>query len=290
MTSLSTYLVVGPVSIDGMTAQQPDIVAGFPAPTAVAGLGHKFALDLSSALDGSVKSEGSAVVVHDHSMMAGHVKLPLEDKAKIRANKGAAILDERRARVTVSLIFSLEFSKDVQDAVLIETAERLVPAMYFGGGKVFPSLDGYRTKVLIAKGQDGLKTVLSEIPAGFVLLDRSDLLKASTKDKDPLDALLDIVEFTPQDAGDGEVRYSRSYPGWLVPVFVGYQAIERKQNRQGLRHGSAVGHVFAESIYSVGEFRSLRGMLAKDPKTLASAFWKHRHNSTTETFFVSATI
>ncbi|MDW9478891.1 hypothetical protein GOB57_09360 [Sinorhizobium meliloti] len=290
MTTTSTYIVVGPVSIDGMTAQQPDIVAGFPAPTAVAGLGHKFALDLSAALGGIVKSGGAAVIVHDHSVMAGHVKLPLEDKAKIRANKGASILDEMRARVTVSLVFALEFMQDVQDAVLIEEAEKLVPAMYFGGGKVFPSIGGHRSKVLVAKGQDGLTSALYEIPAGFALLDRSDLLEASTENKDPLDALLDIIEFVPHDTGEGEPRYTRRLPGWLVPVFVGYQAIERRKVRSGLRHAAAIGHVFAESIYSVGEFRSLRGMLAKDPETLSSAFWKHRHNPQTETYFVSAAI
>lgn len=282
------YLVLGPLSVDGMTAQQPDIVAGYPAPTAVAGLGYKFALDLSKTQVGKVMANGTAVVVHDHSVMDGHVKLPLEDKAKIRQNKGASILDERRARASISIVISLDFENDVQDDIIVKHAQDLLPGLYFAGGKAFPVYNGQPTKVLVAKNHDGLVSALREVPPGYVLLDRSDLMQGAADEKDPLDVLLDLIEFVPQDSGDGHPRLSRRQPGWLVPVFVGYQAIEGRQIRRGVRHAEAIGHVFAESIYSVGEFRSVRGILAKDPDALASAFWKHNYNSQTETYFVSA--
>jgi CRISPR type I-F-associated protein Csy2 len=144
------------------------------------------------------------------------------------------------------------------------------------------------TKVPVAKNQDGLEKALRKIPAGYALLDRSDLLLGAEEGKDPLDVLLDLVEVAPQDSGDGEVRYGRKTRGWLVPVFVGYQAIERQQLRRGVRQADAVGHVFGESLYSVGEFRSIRGLLAKTPDAIASAFWKHQYNPQSETYFVSA--
>lgn len=288
MNPTDIYLVIGPLSVDGMTAQQPDIVAGYPAPTAVAGLGYKFALDLSKTQVGKVMANGTAVVVHDHSVMDGHVKLPLEDKAKIRQNKGASILDERRARASISIVISLDFENDVQDDIIVKHAQDLLPGLYFAGGKAFPVCNGQPAKVLVAKNHDGLASALREVPPGYVLLDRSDLMQGAADEKDPLDILLDLIEFVPQDSGDGQPRHSRRQPGWLVPVFVGYQAIEGRQIRRGVRHAEAIGHVFAESIYSVGEFRSVRGILAKDPDALASAFWKHNYNSQTETYFVSA--
>lgn len=286
--SLKTYLVLGPLTVDGMTAQQPDIVAGYPAPTAIAGLGHKFALDLSSTGVGQVSSAGTAVVVHDHSLMAGHVKLPLEDKDKIRQNKGASILDEQRARATISVIIALDLRADVQDDDLIEQSEKLVPTMYFGGGKVFPAVGRRMAKVAVAKETDGLVEAIRSLPPGYVLLDRADLLESAPADRDPLDALLDIVEMVPQDTGEKEPKYTRRNPGWLVPVFVGYQAIERTKQRRGLRNPNAIGHVFAESVYSLAEFRSVRGLISKDPETLTSAFWKHTYNPQTETYLVSA--
>lgn len=285
---MSVYLVIGPLSVDGMTAQQPDIVAGYPAPTAVAGLGHKFSLDLKAAGIAGARSDGTAVIVHTHSLMAGHVKLPLEDKTKIRQNQGASILDEQRARLTVSLVIALSFDNDVQDADLHRIASEIVPSLYFGGGKVFPAVGKRRAEVLIAKDFGALADAITSVPAGFTLLDRSELLVSEDTTRDPLDVLLDIVEMVPQDTGGGDTRYARRNAGWLVPVFVGYQAIERMRPRRGLRNATAIGHVFAESVYSVGEFRSVRSIISKKPETLASAFWKHTYNPSTETYLVSA--
>lgn len=285
---MNIHVVIGPLTVDGMTAQQPDIVAGYPAPTAVAGLGHKFALDLSASGKFRVRSAGTAVIVHDHSLMEGHVKLPLEDKAKIRQNKGANILDERRARVTASLIIQLECVTDVEDEALLAAAERIVPTLYFGGGKVFPKAEGTTSKVTVAKSGEALIEAIYSLPAGYALVDRSDLLDGAPTDRDPLDALLDILELVPHDAGEGQAAYSRRNRGWLVPVFVGYQAIERQRQRSGLRSPDAVAHVFAESVYSVGEFRSIRSMISQDSGSLSRAFWKHTHNPRTETFLVSA--
>jgi len=284
------HVVIGPLTVDGMTAQQPDIVAGYPAPTAVAGLGHKFALDLSASGSFRVRSAGTAVIVHDHSTMEGHVKLPLENKTKIRQNQGANILDERRARITASLIIQLECETDVEDVALLAASERIVPTLYFGGGKVFPKAAGTAAKVVVAKGGEELIEAIYALPAGYALVDRSDLLNNAPSDRDPLDALLDIVEWVPQDAGEGQMSYSRRNRGWLVPVFVGYQAIERKQQRSGLRNPDAVAHVFAESVYSVGEFRSVRSMISQGSTSLPLAFWKHTYNPQTETFLVSAAI
>lgn len=288
MNSFETYLVIGPMDVDGITAQQPDIIAGYPAPTAVAGLGHKLALDLSKTSVGTVSALGTAVIVHSHSVMEGHVKLPLENKEKIQQNAGSSILDERRARASVSIVVAVDFDADVEDDLLVKHASELLPGLYFAGGKVFPKSGNMLTKVLVAKNQDGLEKALRKIPAGYALLDRSDLLLGAEEGKDPLDVLLDLVEVTPQDSGDGEVRYGRKTRGWLVPVFVGYQAIERQQLRRGVRQADAVGHVFGESLYSVGEFRSIRGLLAKTPDAIASAFWKHQYNPQSETYFVSA--
>jgi CRISPR type I-F-associated protein Csy2 len=189
----------------------------------------------------------------------------------------------------VTIVVAAKFEENAQDLHITGELERILPGLYFSGGKVFPMSMGRKSDVIVARTRQDLARELGRLPAGFLLVDRADMLENRQDDQDSLDALLDIVESRPQMVDDKDVQYARRYGGWLVPIFIGYQAIERMRKRSGLRHDGAIGHVFAESVYSIGEFKSVRGLIAKGGDLLSSTFWKHQYNPSTETYFVSAT-
>lgn len=294
MDEFTKYLVVGPLSVDNLNATHPDIIAGYPMPTAVAGFGYKLSLDIERIAAGEYKSLGTAVVVHSHSELGGHSKNPVED-----SKKGAAsIIDEFRARAELSFVLALEGLDDGGDLIDLQAIgdklELQSPEWFFGGGKVFPNGLGTR-KLVIATDADGLEAALSKVPAGYVLFDRHDLLeKGKSEGRDTLDALLDLVEVTKVVDGDGKdlkTTYTRKQEGWIVPLSVGFQAIELPKVRAKSRINDGVTpHVFAETIYSAGEYKSLRTRIAlKGSEALNGAFWSHRADRDTGTFFVSAT-
>jgi CRISPR type I-F-associated protein Csy2 len=127
---------------------------------------------------------------------------------------------------------------------------------------------------------DDLGDTLRRLPPGHVLLDRSDLLEAATGEAtDPLDGLLDVFTWHRDPEGGFTNRFARDAEGrprYLVPLAVGYQAIEpikATRTRRGTR-SSQTPHVFAEGIASVGELVSSR-KLARDASAAQSRdmFW-----------------
>jgi CRISPR type I-F-associated protein Csy2 len=97
-----------------------------------------------------------------------------------------------------------------------------------------------------------------------VLVDRSDLLETAVAEAgDPLDGLLDVFTWR-RDASDRLdnpfTRDDAGTPRYLIPLAVGYQAlepIEAAGPRRGTR-SQETPHVFAEGIASVGELISAR--------------------------------
>lgn len=295
------YAIVGPLRVDDISANQPDIIAGYPMPTAVAGFGYKVVLDLNHDLgQKAFRFDGASVIVHSHSMQDGHPKNPV---VGTDGSKGAPIVDELKARATLSFVFALDPASDgpfgdsvIDDQDVAAAISERLPGWFFGGGKIF-LLDGKRTSdTVTVSGREDLAASLRRLPAGFVLLDRRDLLEAQAETaSDPLDALLDLVETRPIEdetieGKDAKPEYRRLKPGWIVPIFVGYQGIETPQPRIHARLNNGVTpHVYAESIYSLGEYKSLRSLLAtKGSEALDESFWCHRVHRPAGTYYVSA--
>lgn len=294
MNQFTKYLVIGPLSVDNLNATHPDIIAGYPMPTAVAGFGYKLGLDVNRIANGMFKSIGTAVVVHSHSELVGHSKNPVEVSGK----DAAPIIDEFRARAVLSFVLAFqgmdEDGGDILDLQAIgDKLERKSPEWLFGGGKVFPNGLGVR-KLVLAADADSLEVMLSKLPPGYVLFDRHDLIqKGVDEGNDTLDALLDLVEITKtlETTDKGQtVTSSRKQDGWIVPLTVGFQAIEVPKIRAKSRINDGITpHVFAETIYSAGEYKSLRTRIALfGTEALDGAFWSHRGDRKSGTFYVSA--
>lgn len=294
MDSFTKFLVIGPLTVDNLNATHPDIIAGYPMPTAIAGFGYKLGLDSERHLPGLFRLIGSAATIHSHSEMMGHSKNPVE----VAGKEAAPIVDEFRARAELSFVLAFEGLDDDGGSVsdlqkIADHLERQSPGWIFGGGKVFPNGLGTR-RIVTATDVAGLETELRRLPAGYVLFDRHDLMEAGVATgKDSLDTLLDIVEMAGVEEGKGDqtfVRWSRNQEGWIVPLTVGFQAIETPRIRSKSRINDGITpHVYAETIYSVGEYRSLRTLLAlHGADALSGAFWRHRAHTNSGTYFVSA--
>jgi len=309
----NTYVVVGPLRVDDLCAVHPDIIQGYPSATSVAGIGYKMVLDLGKNLDvEGLIHEGTAVIVHDHSFLGGHPKNPVSGTD---ATKGAPIIDEFRARAELSFVISIG-NLEVHDEAVANAIFKTLPGLFFGGGKVFPKYFDVKKQVVISSAS-ALRETLKKHKSGSILFDRHDLLEyelASQEGKiDALDALLNCIEFrksSDQDTQGNEAAgsdvnvenkpsgklaadkydYARKYPGWLVPLLVGFQGIEQRQKRAHTRTPDGVNdHVFAESLYSLGEYKSLASILASEEDTfLEGSFWKHCQNKASETFYVTA--
>lgn len=294
MDSFTKFLVIGPFSVDNLNATHPDIIAGYPMPTAVAGFGYKLSLDIERLQSGLFKLIGTAVVVHSHSEMMGHSKNPVEVPGK----EAAPIIDEFRARAELSFILAFEGLDDDGGSLsdLQDIGNRLElqsPGWIFGGGKVFPTGFGTR-RIVTATDAASLEDELRKLPPGYGLFDRHDLMEAGVSSgSDTLNALLDIVEMVGIEEKPGDetsIRWSRRQDGWVVPLTVGFQAIETPRIRPKSRiNDGSTPHVYAETIYSVGEYKSLRTLLALNgADALSGAFWRHCANPSSGTYFVSA--
>jgi len=316
LESPDAFLLIGPLRIDDLAAVQPDIIAGFPSPTAVAGFGYKVCLDANrSAGHDIVTSAGTAVIVHDHSLQEGHPKHPVTDRAKAVSGSGAPVVDELRGRAVMSFVIGLTFATEDDDererhlASVEASIRRLVAGFFFGGGKAFPAAGTALAGAVRAVHSDRLSDALQALPPGFLLGDRRDLLEThlAATGCDALDALLDLVEFFPSDengnprrltdeekarrAAGERIQLERRKPGWLVPISVGFQGIETPVPRETPRSTAGnMPHVFAESLYSLGEYRSLRSLI-KDgaAETLEGYLWRHHTLEASSTYYVSAT-
>lgn len=304
-----TYATIGPLKIDDLSAVQPDIIQGYPSATAVAGLGYKIVLELVRhfGVEG-VKHEGTAVIVHEHSQLDGHPKNPVMDK---KVDKGAPIVDEFRARAEMSFVVAIS-GLEINDKAVATFINEMLPGLFFSGGKIFPTSFDVNKQVVISFGSK-LKDVLKKHKAGSVLFDRHDLLESEMVSRngevDTLDAMLDCLEFkavpviedsvdentenlnkSEKNKASDNPEKARKHPGWLVPLFVGFQGIEKRQKRSHTRTLDGLNdHIYAESLYSLGEYKSLSSVVtSEEDEFLEGSFWKHSHNPASETFFVTA--
>jgi CRISPR-associated protein Csy2 len=129
--------------------------------------------------------------------------------------------------------------------------------MKFAGGDV---LSAKPLEWLTVDEDDELsiKQVLRKLMLGHVLIERRDLMVASTREgRDALDALLGhlkIMHRAHQD-DEGKVTWksNRKTAGWLVPIAAGFQGISELGQAKNQRD-TETPHRFAESVVTLGEF------------------------------------
>ncbi len=297
------YTLIENLAVNDLNAEGNSLTAGASIlPTGICGFGHWLQLQCLEL----GKVDGVAVAVHEFNPHEGMTKNPMALHGFARDKIiNPPIIHELKADARVSLVLRHEQSttrlKDVADAVKAQ----LTGARFCGGrchavGSV-ASFDrtsndeDARGKPLdYANLKRRLQTWGYRNLRGAFLKDRADLIKAHNQERSQRDDLGAIFQattlFIDRDAdGKPQGKASRQHSGWIVPVAIGFQAIEPPSHTRPGRRDDACPHVYAEPITGLGEFiahtRALRDQLIFTDDGL---YWRYRHQPATATFYVTA--
>ncbi|WP_110670830.1 type I-F CRISPR-associated protein Csy2 [Salinicola halophilus] len=293
-------LVLPRLRIQNANAISSSMTWGFPAMSAF--MGAVQALERNLPDDIRIVFNGVGVVCHHIEPQvtkggftrAFHLTRNPVDKT----GSTAAIVEEGRAHLDVTLLIGVESDGDDLGSVerRRDIAQRLfeqVHGMRLAGGSVMPPLsDATRQRPeLITFDADEerrdkqWRRLKRRLLPGFALVLRDDYLnehtvtlKAEDDSATTLDAWLDLCrlnhecrietqqdkEGQTKDVAKWEIR--RPYPGWLVPIPVGYGAISDLFAPGDVANARdpAVPFQFVESLYSIGEWVSPHRLRSPD--------------------------
>ncbi|MDH4571935.1 type I-F CRISPR-associated protein Csy2 [Salinicola acroporae] len=290
--SISHLLVLPHLRIQNANAISSSMTWGFPAMSAF--MGAVQALERSLPDDIQIVFDGVGVVCHHIEPQvteggftrAFHLTRNPVDKS----GATAAIVEEGRAHLDVTLLIGIESDgDDLSNAERRRAIARQlfdqVQSMRIAGGSVMPSLnESRRQRPELITFDDNeeerskqWRRLKRRLLPGFALVLRDDYLTEHTKTLEAeddnataLDAWLDLCRLnhecrieTHQDK-DGQTKevakweIRRPYPGWLVPIPVGYGAISELFDPGEVANArdSRVPFQFVESLYSIGEWVS----------------------------------
>lgn len=297
------YVVIPCLQVRDFNAESNQYVVGIPAMTGFTGFGHGVERELKR-LGWELQVEGVAVMLHDLRLHEGHPKCPAAMQgAKDFINP--PIIEEIKGDMSVTLILRLvgeesdTLGRKVENAFnTLELRNALTSWMYGNpccGGSC-QDMKGLR--LIPATEQAGdeylLKTLqrLQQHDKGFWVVPRHDLLLEHQADgQDVLNALFDTQRRTKQKLENDTEAYwrrdawIRQEKRWLVPLAIGYQAIELPQARSGVRKNSR--HVYAEPLTGLGELVYASHWLWQANFAFERVFWVHRHDAQQQTYFVT---
>ena len=290
---INHLLVLPRLRIQNANAISSPMTWGFPAMSAFVGVQQVLERNLPDDIK-LVFNEIGVVCHHIEPQVTegGFIKAFHLTRNPVDKSGGtAAIVEEGRAHLEVTLLIGVELegddlsSAERRDAIAKALFEQ-VAGMRIAGGSVMPSLNAqkrHRPKLIsfnaleLERAKQWRRLKRSLLP-GFALVLRDDLLAehtATLKSQDEsataLDAWLDLSRLNHEchveqvkDEKDGKeieiVRWEvrRPYPGWLVPIPVGYGAISDLYTPGDVSNArdAEVPFRFVESLYSIGEWVS----------------------------------
>lgn len=316
--SIDALLVLPRLRIQNANAISSPLTWGFPSMTAFIGLMQ--AVERKLPKDFGWALVGAGVVCHDFQAQATrggfthafHLTRNPVDKD----GSTAAIVEEGRIHLDVSLLFGVQFTGDLtstdteRDQRMAKTVGELVAGMRVAGGSVMPSLQGLRTKqrepqllrfdYSAQEQADRFRELRRQWLPGFGLVSRDDLLaerlaalRQTRPEASALDAWLDlsrlnyraerrtILDPATQQQTEQIEWVSRRPPGWIVPIPVGYGALS-DLHAAGTVAGARDRETslrFVESLYSVGQWISPHRL--KSPTDL---LWYPDHDANSGTY------
>lgn len=210
-----------------------------------------------------------------------------------KSGNTAAIVEEGRAHLEITLVIGVGSEGENLDSyerrqALARMLFDQVQGMRIAGGSVMPSASQkrYRPELIsFDDDEDERKKQWNRLKRrllpGFALVLRDDRLRAHTEalqEKDAnataLDAWLDLsrlnheCHITVEENGKEQVEWQvrRPFPGWLVPIPVGYGAISDlyQPGEVANARDPNVPFQFVESLYSIGEWVSPHRLRSPD--------------------------
>lgn len=276
-------LVIPRLRVQNANAISSSLTHGFPAISAFTGL--MWALERKSHAAGiDVMFNAVGVVAHDYDeqvtddYFAKAFRLTRNPIGKDGTT--AAIVEEGRMHMTISLIFAVQsqsLNKHEQAQSIAIQIKQIVDEMRVAGGTVLPQsgLQKRFRPYVLPISSDGesrfeqFTKLKRHLLPGFVLVERQDLLderfekmRNETPDCTRLDAWLSLSRFNWrwESEGDnpekGEWKHDRK--GWIVPIPLGYGALT------DLRAAGTVANArdmhtdfrFVESLHGIGQWIS----------------------------------
>lgn len=297
------YLLLNRISANSSNVESNSHIAGLPAITAFTGFAH--ALERRHFTPHGIQISGTAVLVHRFHLRRGHPKCPaaLAQMPPKAGDINSPIVDELKGDGIFSLLLRLDLPEDDSsgdgfgdfldtpefdaEQIAAQIARRL-PAYPLAGGAIVDSRG-----VDWLEGPDQVKKRLSGMGDASLLIERNDLLQPPDPDDtaedgghDYLDRWLRALALLPDETG----HFRRAQKGWIVPLALGYRALEPPQQRADSRTNAA--HVYAEPVCGLGECRPLRQILRTDPDSVFHefsrlAFWRYHHEPQDGLFIVT---
>lgn len=279
---LSHLLVLPRLRVQNANAISSPLTHGFPSITAF--LGVLWALERKLQQAGiDVPLNAIGVVCHDHQEQVtdgGFVKtFRLTRNPVDKAGKTAAIVEEGRIHLEISLVIGVNLGDDsFPDEYVAQIAEILV-SMRIAGGTIHPQakpwLRRYQPRLVALAGDEesrakNFRELSRSLLPGFTLVARDDLLdtrlaelKTQSPDATRLDAWLSLSRInwhyqTHEDSSKSEWQHDRVSLGWVVPIPVGYGALSEvyEPGTVANTRDNTTPFRFVESLYSVGQWLS----------------------------------
>ena len=277
--SNKSLIILPHISVINANLISGPLTWGFPPMTAFLGAAHRL---MRLRPDLPFKIDGVGVVCHEFTPQASKApgsfmyslhlsRLPLNEKGE-----SASFVEDGRAHMTISLVFMADTGEEYIDAEregtgYAEIMLHTLQGMRLAGGSIIPSCNKEPVWESIPESledqQTAFRKLCRSLLPGFVLVNQHDLLCSHLKemreknpDATPLDALLDICALhhaPPAEPGESWTS-CRRYPGWLVPLPLGYQAISPLYEAGRVKNArdNETPFCFVESVCSLGEWKS----------------------------------
>ncbi len=294
-TLVTGLLVLPRLRVQNANAISAPLTWGFPSITAFIGLMHVLERKLGSRTGLQFLKVG--VICHGFEAQAtqgGFTRsFHLTRNPVGKDGSTAAIVEEARAHIDISLVFEVRFpvdrSSESQRQDMAKQVGDMVAGMRVAGGSVMPSLDKpglldrrrFRPYLELAHDDEqrrkAFRRLSRRLLPGFALVSRDDLLQArleALREADEsatvLDAWLSLSRLTSRATRTKEtnqktgevtevVEWKTERPkGWLVPIPVGYAALSELY-AAGEVASARDDHTplrFVESVYSIGQWIS----------------------------------
>lgn len=284
MSEPKTLLVVPRLRVQNANAISGVFTWGFPSMTAFIGMTHALERKCAAAnLD--VAFTGVGVVCHHHEAQvtqgAYNRAFHLTRNPVDKTGSTAAIVEEGRIHLEISLLLEIDLkqnrlSGDQEKQEFVQQVAELLNTLRIAGGTIQPPLPGQRQRspwlIQVDEGSEvrerQLRRLKQQLLPGFVLVLRDDLLQqhcSQMQQDDPnadlLDAWLDLSRLNHEcretDMGV-EWVIRRDYPGWLVPVPVGFASLSElhEPGQVEAARDQTTPFRFVEGIYSIGQWVS----------------------------------
>jgi len=299
MSNAVRYLMLPRMVVKDFNAESNQYVAGIPAMTAFTGYGHVLERKMRES-GWHFQVEGVAVLLHDMQLHAGHPKCPAAMKgAKDLINP--PIIEEIKGDMRITLVLRLTWDKSNKEAKRwvkqefdkfhladLDCVYDWVASLPCCGGSCH-SLGSVKA----SEGENDDTFIIKQLrrihhlDTGYFITPRDDLLALAPNadQQDILDILLDTQRLTTYKDEHGQQKWRRDQKGWLIPLAIGYQAIEAPQTRRGVRGNTP--HVYAEPLTGLGELVHASSPLWQSDFDLETLCWVHRHDPAQHTYYVT---